>query len=126
MNSYEVRRYIDRMGVPHGQNVVLPGDIDTSECQEFFGTRCHHNVHVKGRRLAHVDRVDPRKNPIGHLKKDVGIPYSVMTTPIGAAFGAVVSANNRKTGAIVGGLIGFILGAVADNMTTRTDLRDIL
>ena len=69
MKINKVRRYIDSMNVPYGQNVILPEDIDTSECQKFFGTRCSHNVHVKGRRLAHVDRVDPRKDPIGHLKK---------------------------------------------------------
>ena len=78
MDPYDVRKYIESTGVPYGENVTLPEDIDTNQCSDFFGTRCDHNVHAKGRRKAHIDRVDPRYNPAGHLKHDVGIPYTLM------------------------------------------------
>ena len=110
----ETRKYIDGAQVPYGQNVILPDDIDTSECQEFFGTRCPHNVHVKGRRMAHVDREDPRVNPVGHLVKDVGISYVSMTAPVGAALGAALMSNDKKTGAAIGGLIGLVVGIILD------------
>ena len=119
MNPLEVRLYIDSRGVPYGQNVVLPDDVDTCRCQEFFGTRCPHNVHVKGRRLAHVDRVDPRRDPIGHLKKDVGVPYAAMTAFGGAVAGAAVAKNNRVAGAVGGGLAGLVLGAIADILAAK-------
>lgn len=110
----EARKHIDYTGVPYGHNVVLPDDIDTSECQEFFGTRCSHNVHVKGHRVAHVDREDPRVNPIGHLVKDVGIPYASMTAPVGAALGATLMSSDRKTGAAIGALCGLVVGMIID------------
>ncbi len=110
----DARRFIDSTGVDYGQDVVLPDCIDTSECQEFFGTRCPNNVHVKSDRTAHVDRVDPHNDPIGHLKDDVGVPYAVMAAPVGAAIGAVAMKRNRKNGALVGGITGLILGMIAD------------
>lgn len=114
MSPSDARRYIEGTGVRYGQDVTLPDDVDVTKCEEFFGTRCSENVHVTGSRKAHVDRVDPRKNPIGHLKKDVGIPYVAMTTPTGALIGAIVSKNNRKKGALVGGLVASGLGLLAD------------
>ena len=124
MNPLEVRLYIDSRGVPYGQNVVLPDDVDACGCQEFFGTRCPHNVHVKGRRRAHVDRVDTRRDPIGHLKKDVGVPYAAMATLGGAVAGATVAGatvakNNRVSGAVGGGLAGLVLGAIADILAIK-------
>lgn len=106
ISPYQARRYIASRRVPYGQNVALPGIVDTSECQEFFGTRCPHNVHVKGRRLAHVDRVDPRRDPIGHLKKDVGIPYAVMGGLAGAALGSV-------PGLVAGSIVGLTADIVS-------------
>ena len=110
----EARRYIDDTGVPYGQNVILPDDVDTSGCQEFFGTRCPHNVHVKDSRVAHVDREDPRVNPVGHLVRDVGIPYASMTAPAGAALGAALMPGDRKTGAAIGALCGLAAGMIID------------
>lgn len=110
----DVRDQIEQNNISYGENVVFPDEIDTSNCSEFFGTRCSENVHVTGKRTAHVDQVDPRKNPIGHLKKDVGVPYALMTSIAGAALGAGLSKNNRKKGALAGALIGALPGAVFD------------
>ena len=115
----DARRYIESTNASYGDDVDLPFDIDTSECQEFFGTRCPNNVHVKNPRLAHVDREDPRKNPIGHLKKDVGVPYAAMTASVGAAIGASLAKGNRKKGAIIGGLLGIIPGVIVDVLESK-------
>lgn len=114
MTPKEVRKHIDYAGVSYGQNVILPDNVDMSKCQEFFGTRCPHNVHVKGSRVAHVDREDPRVNPIGHLVKDVGIPYASMTAPVGAVLGATLMSSDRKTGAAIGTLCGLAVGMFID------------
>ncbi len=116
ITPHDARRFIDSTGADYGQDVVLPDCIDTSECQEFFGTRCPDNVHVKSDRTAHVDRADPRDDPIGHLKYDVGVPYAVMAAPVGAMIGAAAMKRNRKNGALVGGTIGLVLGMVADTV----------
>jgi len=114
ISPHGARRYVDRTGADCGQDVILPDDIDTSKCQEFFGMRCSDNVHVKGSRTAHVDRVDPRRNPIGHLKSDVGVPYAVMAGLGFAAIGAAMSRGDWKRGAAIGGVAGLFAGAVAD------------
>ena len=103
MTPYQARRYIAGRRAPYGQNVALPDDVDTSQCEQFFGTRCQYGIHVKDRRLAHVDRVDPRRDPIGHLKHDVGVPYAVMGGLAGAALGSVP-----------GMVAGSIMGLTAD------------
>ncbi len=110
----EASQYIKLERVSFGQDVTLPDDVDLRNCEEFFGTRCPNNIHVTGHRRAHVDRVDPRKNPLGHIKKDMGIPITLITTSAGASIGALVSKNNRKTGALVGGLFGLVVGLIAD------------
>jgi hypothetical protein len=114
ISPIEAGNRIRRAGVPYGHNVNLNDDVDTSQCEEFFGTRCPGNVHVTGRETAHVDRVDPRRNPIAHLRKDVGIPYSVTSAASFAVLGALSSPDNRVSGAIEGGIFGFILGLAAD------------
>ena len=114
----DVRERFEEQGIQYGDNMEFSDDIDTSDCEEFFGTRCPENVHVKGKRKAHVDRVDPRKNPFGHLKRDVGVPYAVMTSAAGSALGAALS-KDRKKGAAVGGLAGALLGAVLDVIDER-------
>lgn len=124
ISPYEAREYIDNSGAPRGQNVALPDDVDTSQCQEFFGTRCPHNVHVKGSRLAHVDRVDPRRNPLGHLKHDVRVPYAVMGGLGGAAVGGLVNKNDRKKGAAVGSLVGFGVGLIMDAIADQNSAQD--
>lgn len=110
----EARSYIESQGVNFGQNVTLPDDVDTCNCDEFFGTRCDDNVHVTGSKRAHIDRKDPRHDPLGHLKHDVGVPYSVMSTAAGGAIGAIVSKKNRKKGALIGSAIGLGFGIIAD------------
>lgn len=69
-------------------------------------------MHVKGPRVAHADRADPRVNPIEHLVKDAGIPYAPMTAPAGAAPGAVLMPSDRKTGAAIGTLCGLVAGMI--------------
>ena len=119
INPKDARRYIESTNARYGEDVVLPDDIDTSDCREFFGTRCPYNIHVKNPRLAHIDRVDPRKNPIGHLKRDVRVPYAAMTATVGAAIGASLAKNNRKKGALIGGLLGIIPGVIVDVLESR-------
>lgn len=110
----DTRKYIESQNVNFGQNVTLPNTVDICDCEEFFGTRCDENVHVTGSNRAHIDRRDPRQDPLGHLKHDVGIPYSALTTATGMALGAVLSKNNRKKGVIIGGLAGLAIGIIAD------------
>lgn len=111
----KVRRYIKKRGAGFGKNVLLPEKVDIRNCEEFFGTRCSYNVHVKGPKIAHIDKVDPRKNPLGHLKHDVGIPYTAITTSTGIVIGGLISKTNRKKGILVGGLLGLAIGIIADS-----------
>jgi hypothetical protein len=110
----EAKNRITKARVPYGTNVDVRDDVDVSQCENFFGTRCPGNVHVTGRRTAHVDRVDPRLNALAHLKWDVGVPYSVASAAGFAAIGALASPEDRLDGAIKGGIFGFLLGLAAD------------
>ncbi len=114
MSPNEVRDYLDRIGAAFGQNVTLPDDVDTSSCSQFWGTRCPENVHVTGKNMAHIDRVDPRSDLLGHLKHDVGIPYTLIGTVGCAALGAAAFSNNRTQGAKVSAALGFLGGLIAD------------
>lgn len=114
MTPDEVRRDIESLGIPYGENVTFAENIDTSSCSEFWGTRCPENVHVTDSNRAHIDRKDPRYDPLGHLKHDVGIPYTAIGTAGGAALGAIAFPKNRKKGALVGASIGSALGIIAD------------
>lgn len=113
MSPKEVKDYISRLGVLHGKNVTLPDYVDTSSCSEFLGTRCPENVHVTGPNCAHIDKKDPRYDPLGHLKHDVGIPYTLIGTASGAALGATIF-SNKKQGAKVGAVVGTLAGLLAD------------
>ena len=115
ISPIDARKYIEFQNVDFGQNVTLPDVVDVCECEEFFGTRCDENVHVTGHKRAHIDRRDPRQDPLGHLKHDVGIPYSALTTTAGIIVGTVLSKNNRIQGAIIGGFIGLVIGIIADS-----------
>lgn len=70
----EVANILQLKRVPYGKNYGFPVEIETSECENFFGERCPCNVHVVGKNTAHRDRVDPRKDILGHLEEDVGVP----------------------------------------------------
>ena len=120
MDPYDVRKYIESTGVPYGENVTLPEDIDTNQCSDFFGTRCDHHVPVKGRRKAHIDRVDPRYNPASHLKHDVGIPYTLMGAAAGGGLGAIFG-KDKKDAAVKGALIGGVLGLLGDVASTYSN-----
>ena len=115
----EARKHIEGTGAPYGCDVMLPDIIDTSNCQNFFGTRCDANVHVKGPRKAHIDRADPRYDPIGHLKKDVGVPYALMGVVLGAGVGGLVADGKRKKGAALGAFAGGAVGLLADLLEGR-------
>ena len=121
MTPDEVRRNIERLGTPYGENVTFAENIDTSSCSEFWGTRCPENVHVTGLNCAHVDRKDPRTDALGHLKHDVGVPYTAMGTAGGAALGAVAFPKNRKKGALIGAGVGSVLGIIADVVSYYND-----
>jgi len=110
----DTRKYIESQNVNFGQNVTLPTIIDTCDCEEFIGTRCDENVHVTGPNRAHIDRKDPRQDPFGHLKHDVGIPYSLMGTAGGAAAGGIIYKKDRKKGALYGAAILGGIGLFAD------------
>jgi len=60
-------------GVPYGKDYALPFDVDTSKCEQFGGTRCDCNIHVKSGNIAYRDRVDPRYDLVGHWEKDCGV-----------------------------------------------------
>ena len=110
-----VNRYIIRKETPFGVNIEFPLEIDTSQCEEFFGTRCPNNIHVTGKRIAHKDHSDPRFNSIEHIKKDVGIDPTFLTVLGGAAFGALLDKENRVRGASIGGLMGLVFGIVLES-----------
>lgn len=114
MSPKDVKDYISFTGASFGQDVTLPGEIDTGSCSEFCGTRCPENVHVTGKNKAHIDRVDPRYDPLGHLKHDVGIPYTLIGTVGCATIGAAVYKKNRIKGAVYGGAIGTVVGFLVD------------
>lgn len=114
MTPDQVRRDIERLGIQYGENVTFAENIDTSSCSEFWGTRCPENVHVTSSNCAHIDRKDPRYDPLGHLKHDVGVPYTAIGTAGGAAIGAIISPKNRKNGALIGASVGTALGLIAD------------
>lgn len=114
ISPYDTSNFIKNSGARFGENVTLSNDIDISECEQFFGTRCPHNVHVKGKRKAHLDRKDPRYDPLGHLKHDVGIPYSLMGAAGGLTLGGTMYKKDRKKGALCGAAILGGIGLIAD------------
>ena len=70
----EVASWLKAIGASCGEHYQFPRDIDTSECGEFFGTRCPYNVHVTDKRKAHIDKFDPRYYPLEHFEEATGIP----------------------------------------------------
>ena len=114
LSPCEASDYIRSQRVPHGQNVMLPDPVDSTQCEQFFGLRCDCNLHLKNPRLAHLDRVDPRNDALGHLIQDVKVSRSVISTPIGATLGALLDQKNRGRGALIGGFFGLLGGIIAD------------
>jgi len=78
----EVASWLRAIGGSYGKHYEFPRDIDTSECEWFFGTRCPYNVHVTDKRIAHIDEFDPRHHPLEHIEEATGIP-PVMTVLLG-------------------------------------------
>jgi len=78
----EVATSLKAIGAPYGKHYEFPRDIDTSECAQFFGTRCPYNVHVTDKRIAHIDEYDPRHHPLEHIEEATGIP-PIMTVILG-------------------------------------------
>jgi hypothetical protein len=118
----QARVYIEgvyrRYNLPYGTDVTLPWDIDTSPCRWFFGLRCPYNVHVTGRRRAHIDRFDPRYNLKEHLDHDVWIPHELVT--IGVPVGVGVLAGHwlgRARGAVIGAIAGLVVGWLVELST---------
>lgn len=70
----EVVSSLKAIGATYGKHYEFPRDIDISECEWFFGTRCPCNVHVTDKRAAHIDRFDPRYHPLEHIEEATGIP----------------------------------------------------
>jgi hypothetical protein len=117
----EVNKIIETNNVPYGQDIILPFEIDTSPCEEFFGTRCPYNIHVTSSRSAHKDRFDPRFKWKEHLDYDVGIPHQIITIGMPTAAGTIIGGllNRKKPleGAIFGGILGFISGFLIEILT---------
>lgn len=122
MSPEEARVYIENVykvyNLPYGMDVTLPRDIDTSRCEWFFGLRCPYNVHVTGRRRAHIDRFDPRYNLKEHLDHDVGIPHELVTIGVPVVIGALVGYRLGKArGAVVGAIAGLVVGWLVELFT---------
>jgi|GEM_PF-2566655 hypothetical protein len=117
----EVNRIIETNNIPYGQDIILSSDIDTSSCEEFFGTRCSYNIHVTSSRSAHKDRFDPRFKWKEHLDYDVRIPHQVITigvpTITGATIGGLLNRNKPLKGLIIGGIFGFLVGLLIETIT---------
>ena len=69
----EAVRIIKKKGIPFGEDYEFPYEIDTSGCRWFFGIRGPHNLHITGRKRAHIDRVDPRESILEHLRQDAPV-----------------------------------------------------
>jgi hypothetical protein len=96
----EAAKMLERKDVPYGQDFALPYDVDTSGCQDFGGIRCDCNLHVKGKNIAHRDRVDPRYDLLGHWEKDCGIPVGPLIVLGALGFLAwIVSSSSRNQNA---------------------------
>ena len=69
--------------------------------------------------MAHIDRMDPRRDPLGHLKKDVRVPYTAMGAVSGACLGAAIGKSKKATatGALIGALAGIALDIASHNST---------
>jgi hypothetical protein len=104
--------------LPYGTDVTLPWEIDTSRCEWFFGLRCPYNIHVTGRRRAHIDRFDPRYNWKEHIDHDVGTPHELITVGLPMGLGALIGyiLDGRK-GAIKGSLAGLAIGVLIELLT---------
>ena len=70
----EVASWLKAIGASCREHYQFSRDIDTSECGEFFGTRCPHNVHVTDKHRVHIDRFDPRYHTLEHIEEATGIP----------------------------------------------------
>ncbi len=70
----EVASRLKAIGASYGEHYEFSRDIDTSECEWFFGTRCPYNVHVTDKRRVHIDKFDPRHHPLEHIEEATGIP----------------------------------------------------
>lgn len=66
----EALRIIKKKKIPFGVDYEFPCEIDTSGCKWFFGIRGPGNLHIVGKRKAHIDRIDPRESILKHLKED--------------------------------------------------------
>ena len=87
----EAARQLKKMNVPYGQDYTFPYEIETGGCEPFGGLRCDCNLHVTGENRAHRDRVDPRRDLLGHIDQDVGIPKGLVI--LGLILGGVALLN---------------------------------
>ena len=118
----EVNKIIKKTGIPYGVNAIFPEEIDTSPCEDYFGKRCPHNIHVTGKKMAHKDRADPRYNWRKHVDEDLKIPHEVLPICIGSGMGAAIGAlvdKNRRRGAGIGAILGAIAGAFFEIATKK-------
>lgn len=117
----EISKKIGEGEIEHGEDVSFLEEIDTSPCEEFFGTRCFGEVHVTGKRTAHRDRYDPRTHWKEHLDEDVGVPHEVVTvgapTALAACAGAATDTKKRERGALVGGLVALGFSGLVEALT---------
>ncbi len=70
----EVAIMLNEINAPYGKNYEFPSDIDTSECERFFGIRCPYNVHITDKHIAHIDEFNPRYKLLKHIEELTSIP----------------------------------------------------
>ncbi len=93
----EVANSLREIGAPCGQHYEFARDIDTSECEWFFGTRCPYNVHVTDKRRAHIDKFDPRYYTLEHIEEATGIPpWMTVLLVIGGLLGLTAYLSKRN------------------------------
>ncbi len=96
--------YIKTLGEPQGQEA----DYE----KPFTDGKRIHLRKYNGLYKAHWDFFSPILSPVQHLRYDAPEWYVASTTLGGSALGASLT-DDKATGALIGGAIGFVLGILS-------------
>jgi hypothetical protein len=121
----------DEIRVSKAALASLPGDYEETRLGDPRGAkrqyRSSSGVHIReyeDEYAIHVDLVDPRRDPLGHLLRDS--PESLLAVGAGllAANGAAAAATRclpgRSRNRVPAGLLGFVLAFLAVNTLARS------